>query len=102
MEEINEINEIIQKTDDFTNKNTLITKMNQMILIENKKLEKNLEYINNDELKNNTIPVKYKKYSVEKLEEMLYKTNDIDTQIIIYDVIKNKINNIEGCLFDNK
>ena len=98
MNEIEELNMKIEKCNDINEKINYIQKLNNII-------DKEINSLNNlleSELIENTfkIPNKYKKNSIEELEELFNKTNNIYEKIIIYNCINYKYNNIMDELFD--
>jgi hypothetical protein len=98
MNEIEELNMKIEKCNDINEKINYIQKLNNII-------DKEINSLNNlldTDLIENTfkIPNKYKKISIEELEELFNKTNDIYEKIIIYNCINYKYNNIMDELFD--
>jgi hypothetical protein len=99
MELINELVEKIKNTNDINEKVTFIKELNCNI----EKEELNLNNILNnnlDEIKIK-IPIKYKKMSIDELEDSFENTNDINEKIIIYQAINRFYNNIIDDLFEN-
>jgi hypothetical protein len=99
MELINDLVNKIKNTDDINEKVTFIKELNMNI----EKEELNLNNILNnnlDEIKIK-IPIKYKKMSIDELEDSFENTNDINEKIIIYQAINRFYNNIIDDLFEN-
>jgi hypothetical protein len=99
MELINELVKKIKNTNDINEKVTFIKELNCNI----EKEELNLNNILNnnlDEIKIK-IPIKYKKMSIDELEDSFENTNDINEKIIIYQAINRFYNNIIDDLFEN-
>ena len=98
MEAINELAENINKCTNITEKVKMIESLNIMITTEKNVLNNILDN-NIDEMKIK-IPLKYKKMSLDELEEIFENTEDINEKIIIYHSIIKVINNISEGLFE--
>ena len=94
--EINQLYNSIESIDNLQEKNNMISRVNEMIVIEKDKLNKQLDTINDNKNEKNKIPIKYKKYSIDELEAMLYNTCDIDEKINIYYTIKLMVFNLRN------
>ena len=100
MDKIIELSDKIDNTVNINEKVKLLKTLNEMIEIE----KNNLNSINN--APNNTlhiktkIPIKYKKMSIDELEDEFEKCNNINDKIIIYSAIDKYYSNIEEELFD--
>jgi hypothetical protein len=96
---MDKIIELSDKIDNITNINDkikLIKSLNEMIEIEKKNLN---NIIDNNNIKTK-IPIKYKKMSIDELEEEFEKSNNINEKIIIYSAIDKYYSNIEEELFE--
>ncbi len=94
MDKIIELSETIDKTTNINDKIKLIKSLNEMIEIE----KNNLNSIDfNNKIK---ISIKYKKMSIDELEEEFEKCNNIHEKIIIYSAIDRYYSNIEEELFE--
>jgi hypothetical protein len=101
MDEINRLHSSLDSIDNYTERNNTIQQMT--VLISNQKEKLNLQLSKMD--KNNIgfkIPVKYKKYSIDNLEKLLYETNDVDEKITIYYTIRLMVENIRNELFQSE
>jgi hypothetical protein len=101
MELINDLVNKIKNTDDINEKVSLIKELN--INIEKEELNLNNILNNNlDEINNKLkIPIKYKKMSIDELEDLFENTNDLNEKIIIYQAINRFYNNVIDDLFEN-
>jgi hypothetical protein len=93
MDEITRLTKLIESTDNLVEKNNLINNLNEIITIEKQRLS-NIS-IDIDKFK---IPAKYKKKTLEQMEELLQKAS-IDEAIIIYNTIVIMIKTIKNELF---
>ena len=102
MDEINKLYSLLDSIDDFTEKNKIICQINSLIPTEKDKLNQQLITLETKDIGSNKfkIPVKYKKYSIDDLEKLLYETHDIDEKISIYYTIKVMVENIKNKLFN--
>jgi len=98
MEKIIEITEHIDKITNINEKVKLIKNLNEMI--DNEK--KNLNLLLDNDIKNLKIKIlpKYKKMTIDELEEEFENVNDINDKISIYLAIDRYYTNIEEELFD--
>ncbi len=104
---MDKIIELSDKIDNLNNKSSLITdkiklikSLNEMIEIEKKNLNNILD---NDIIASNLktkIPIKYKKMSIDELEDEFEKCNNINEKILIYLAIDKYYSNIEEELFE--
>ncbi len=99
MEEITKLVETINSCTNINEKVKMISLLNNMITTERNSLNNILDN-NIDEMKIK-IPLKYKKMSLDELEELFDTTEDINEKIIIYHSIVRLINNISDELFEN-
>ncbi len=99
MEAINELAQNINKCVNITEKVKMIETLNNMITTERNLLNNILDN-NIDEMKIK-IPLKYKKMTLDELEEIFNITDDINEKIVIYHSIVKVINNISEDLFEN-
>ena len=100
MDKIIELSEEIDQLSNINDKVKLIKILNE--LIEAEKLNLN-NILNSNIITSNLktkIPIKYKKMSIEDLEEEFDKTKNINDKIIIYLAIDKYYTNIEEELFD--
>ena len=99
MDQINKIYETIETIENNDEKIKMITELNQKISLQKESYNKLLESIN-------TIPSnfklldKYKKLTVDEMEELLNKTDDIEEKINIYYHIISAVNIIKNDLFE--
>ncbi len=98
MEEIEELYNKINKCENITEKIKMISLLDELIKNEKIKLTNLLENNLTNKVK---IPLKYKKMSIEELEEAFNNTNNIYDKIIIYNAINKAYNNIFDELFDD-
>ncbi len=98
MNKIIEINEDIDKTTNINEKIKLIKSLNEMIETE----KQNLNFLLDNDIKNLKIKIlpKYKKMSIDELEEEFDKIDDINEKVSIYLAIDRYYTNIEEDLFD--
>jgi hypothetical protein len=97
MDKIIELSDKIDNISNINDKIKLIKSLNEMIEIE----KKNLNSINNDShIIKTKIPIKYKKMSIDELEDEFEKCNSINEKIIIYSAIDKYYSNIEEELFE--
>ncbi len=98
MNKIIEINNDIDKTININEKIKLINNLNEMIETE----KQNLNFLLDNDIKNLKIKIlpKYKKMSIDELEEEFEKCNNIHEKIIIYSAIDRYYSNIEEELFE--
>ena len=98
MDKILELSEQIEKSSNINDKVKLIKTLNELIEIE----KTNLNFILNTDIKNlkTKIPIKYKKMSIDELEEAFETTNNINNKIVIYLAIDKYYSNIEEELFE--
>ena len=95
MDEITRITTLIESTENLVEKNNLINSLNEIISLEKQKLN-NISL----DIAKFKIPSKYKKKTVEQMEELLHTTDSIDESIIIYNTIVAMIRTIKDGLFD--
>ena len=100
MDEIAKIAENINTTINIADKVKMITNLNSMIEVERKQLNNILEN-NIDDIKAK-IPIKYKKMTLDELENEFNNNKDINEKIIIYHAICKNINNITDELFETE
>jgi hypothetical protein len=100
MDEITKLVEGISITVNIADKAKKITNLNNMINIERKQLNNILEN-NIDDMKIK-IPLKYKKMTLDELEDLFNNTTDINEKITIYHAICKNINNITDELFETE
>jgi hypothetical protein len=99
MEQIVKLCESIESNIDSYKKINMISELHELISTEEIELNKLLDNVNN--IKTDfKIPNKYKKSTIEELEELLNNTNDIEEKIVIYNTINVKINTITNQLFE--
>ncbi len=92
MEEINELYEKISSCNNISEKINMTKVLNEMI--DNEK-----ERLNNININTNIkIPLKYKKMSVDELEDA-FENSNINEKIIIYNAFERLYNNISDELF---
>ncbi len=100
MDKIIKLSEEIDQIPNINEKIKLIKTLNE--LIENEKT--NLNNILSNDITSSCIktktPIKYKKMSIDELEEEFEKTNNINDKISIYVAINKYYTNIEEELFD--
>ncbi len=98
MEKIIELSEQIDNITNINDKIKLIKTLNELIEIE----KNNLNNILNSDIKNfkTKIPLKYKKMSIDELEEEFEKNININDKILLYMAIDKYYTNIEEELFD--
>jgi hypothetical protein len=98
MNKIIEINDDIDKTTNINEKIKLIKNLNEMIETE----KQNLNFLLDNDIKNLKIKIlpKYKKMTIDELEEAFDKVDDINEKIYIYCAIDRYYTNIEEELFD--
>ena len=98
MYKIIELSEQIDKTTNINEKVKLIKKLNEMIEVE----KNNLNFLLNNDIKNLKIkiPPKYKKMSIDELEEEFNNIDNINDKLSIYMAIDRYYTNIEEELFD--
>jgi hypothetical protein len=98
MDKILELSEQIENSSNINDKVKLIKTLNELIEIE----KTNLNFILNTDIKNlkTKIPIKYKKMSIDELEEAFETTNNINNKIVIYLAIDKYYSNIEEELFE--
>jgi hypothetical protein len=101
MDKIIELSEEIDKISNINEKVKLIKTLNELIEYEkinlNKILNSDTKTFGNIKTK---IPIKYKKMSIDELEDEFNKTNNINDKIVIYLAIDKYYTNIEEELFD--
>jgi hypothetical protein len=92
MDEIIKLSETIDNTININEKVNMIQLLNGMIQKEKTELNNILENnISNLKVK---IPLKYKKMSINELEELFNNTSNINEKIIIYHAITKSIENV--------
>jgi hypothetical protein len=97
MDKIIELSDKIDTISNINDKIKLIKSLNEMIEIE----KKNLNSINNaSNIIKTKIPIKYKKMSIDELENEFEKCNNINEKILIYSAIDKYYSNIEEELFE--
>jgi len=98
MNKIIELAEKIDKTTNIDNKVKLIKDLDEMIETE----KKHLNFLLDNDIKNLKIKIlsKYKKMSIDELEEEFDIIEDINEKISIYLAIDRYYSNIEEELFD--
>lgn len=100
MDKIIELSEKIDNLSNINEKIKLIKSLNEMIEIEKKNLNNILDNnIISSNLKTK-IPIKYKKMSIDELEDEFEKTNNITDKTLIYLAIEKYYSNIEEELFE--
>ena len=100
MDKIIELSEQIDQTSNINDKVKLIKILNELIEAEKTNLN---NILNNNIIASNLktkIPIKYKKMSIDELEEEFEKINNINEKILIYLAIDKYYTNIEEELFD--
>ena len=101
MDKIIELSEQIDNISNINDKVRLIKTLNELIELEktnlNIILDNNIKNIKNIKTK---IPIKYKKMSIDELEQAFNESNNINDKIIIYTAIDKYYTNIEEELFD--
>ena len=98
MENINKLSEQINECKNINDKIKMINELNELIENETDKLKDLETKINeNNQFK---IPIKYKKKSIEDLEDLYNQSDDINEKFIIYQCINKIYNNNLGSLFD--
>ncbi len=98
MEQILELEEKINKTENIYEKIKLIKELNELIDIVKIELNNILDNdINEMKIK---IPLKYKKMSIDELEESFSNCNNINEKIKIYHAINKYYTNIIDDLLD--
>ncbi len=98
MEHILDIENKINKTDNVYEKIKLIKELNELIEVEKNELTNILENdIDNMKIK---IPLKYKKMTIDELEDAFGNCNDINEKIKIYHAINKYYTNIMDELFE--
>ena len=103
MDEIIKLSEKINIESNTNTKVKMINTLNKMIETEKNELNNILQqYSNNTNelLKSYKIPIKYKKCSLDELEELFNKSNNINEKIILYRTINKAIENITDDLFE--
>ena len=95
MDEITRITNLIETTENLVEKNNLINSLNEIIILEKNKLA-NISL----DITKFKIPIKYKKKTIEQMEELLHNTTSIDEAIIIYNTIVAMVKNIKDGLFN--
>jgi hypothetical protein len=98
MDKIIELSEQIDNISNINDKVRLIKTLNELIEIE----KNNLNNILNSDIKNfkTKIPLKYKKMSIDELEQLFIESTNINDKILIYMAIDKYYTNIEEELFD--
>jgi hypothetical protein len=98
MDNIIELADKIDNLSNINDKIKLIKSLNEMIEIEKNKLNNILD----NDIKNikTKIPIKYKKMSIDELEDEFEKCNNINEKILIYTAIDKYYSNIEEELFE--
>ncbi len=96
MDKIIELSDKIDNISNINEKIKLLKTLNEMIEIE----KKNLNSINNTSHIKTKIPIKYKKMSIDELENEFEKCTNINDKIIIYSAIDKYYSNIEEELFE--
>ncbi len=97
MNSINKLSEQINKCNNINDKIKMINELNELIDDEIEKLKDLESKINeNNQFK---IPIKYKKKSIEELEDLYNLTNDNYEKFIIYQCINKFYNNTLESLF---
>ncbi len=99
MENINKLSEQINECKNINDKIKMINELNELIENETEKL-KDLETKINENNQFKT-PIKYKKKSIEELEDLYNSAIDINEKYIIYESINKYYNNILESLFDD-
>ena len=95
MDEITRITNLIETTENLVEKNNLINSLNETIIVEKNKLT-NISI----DIAKFKIPIKYKKKTIEQMDELLHNTPSIDEAIIIYNTIVTMVKNIKEGLFN--
>ena len=98
MDRILELSDKIDKIMNINDKIKLIKDLNEMIEVE----KNNLNFLLNNDIKNLKIKIlpKYKKMTINELEEAYETTNNINDKVSIYLAIDKYYTNIEEELFD--
>ncbi len=98
MEKIIELSEQIDNISNINDKVRLIKTLNELIEIE----RNNLNNILSSDIKNfkTKIPLKYKKMSIDELEQAFNEATNINDKILLYMAIDKHYTNIEEELFD--
>jgi uncharacterized FlaG/YvyC family protein len=98
MDKILELSDKIDATININDKIKLIKELNEMIEVE----KNNLNFLLNNDIKNLKIKIlpKYKKMTINELEEAYETTNNINDKVSIYLAIDKYYTNIEEELFD--
>jgi hypothetical protein len=98
MDEIIKLTEIIDQSNNIDEKLNYIKQLHNLINLQKNELNNILKNdIDNIKIK---IPAKYKKMSLEQLEELFNSTLNINEQITIYHTMNRIINNISDELFE--
>ena len=92
MDSINELSEKINECKNINDKIKMINELNELIENETDNL-KDLETKINENNHIFKIPIKYKKKSIEELEELYNSIDDINEKYIIYQCINKYYNN---------
>ena len=102
MDKIIELSEKIDNMSDINEKIKLLKTLNEMIEIEKTNLNNIVDNNLHNNLHNNKtkIPIKYKKMTIDELENEFEKCNNINEKIIIYTAIDKYYKNIEEELFE--
>ena len=95
MDEITRITNLIETTENLVEKNNLINSLNEIIVLEKNKLG-NISL----DIPKFKIPIKYKKKTIEQMDELLHNMASIDEAIIIYNTIVAMVKNIKDGLFN--
>lgn len=98
MDEIIKLTETIEQCNNIDEKLNYIKQLHNLINIQKTELN-NILKNDIDKIKIK-IPLKYKKMSIEELEELFNSTSNINEQIIIYHMMNRVINNISDELFE--
>lgn len=93
MNNIIKLSEEINECKNINNKIKMINDLNELIETEIDNL-KDLETKINENSNIFKIPIKYKKKSIEELEDLYNSTNDINEKYIIYECINKYYNNL--------
>jgi hypothetical protein len=99
MDSINQLSEQINECKNINDKIKMINELNELIENETEKL-KDLEKKINENNHIFKIPIKYKKKSIEDLEDLYNQSDDINEKFIIYQCINKYYNNNLELLFD--
>ena len=98
MDKIIELSEKIDNISNINDKIKLIKSLNEMIEIEKTNLNSIINNASN--IIKTKIPIKYKKKTIDELEDEFEKCNNINDKILIYSAIDKYYSNIEEELFE--